>query len=392
MPSVRLHWGLITGEYPPAPGGVADYTAQLARALAAEGDNVHVWAPAPAAAEGDGVVVHPLPGRFGRNARRRLLKELRGMETRPRLLLQYVPHAFGRKAMNLGFTRWFGRRRDWQPWVMFHEVAFPLETGQAARHRFLAHITRRMAAQVQHAAAASFVSIPAWAELLEELAPGGPPGQWLPVPSNLPVAPAPEAIAAARRELSPSPDAQLLATFGAFSEHTRSCLEHLLPGLLASDSRRTAVLIGPGSHAAAATLLRRAPALGPRLRATGFLEPADAATYLAACELAIQPYPDGVSGRRGTAMAALALALPLVTCQGRLTESVWPESRAVALAVTGKDPVEQAAALAPLVEDVLRQEARRRSLAEAGQRLYRERFSMDHTVRRLRAAACEVQA
>ena len=38
-------WHLLTGEYPPQPGGVADYTQQLARALSESGKQVHVWAP-----------------------------------------------------------------------------------------------------------------------------------------------------------------------------------------------------------------------------------------------------------------------------------------------------------------------------------------------------------
>ena len=41
-------WHLVTSEYPPDIGGVSDYTAQLARALAGAGDEVHVWCPGEA--------------------------------------------------------------------------------------------------------------------------------------------------------------------------------------------------------------------------------------------------------------------------------------------------------------------------------------------------------
>ena len=61
-------WHLVTGEYPPACGGVGDYTADLARALALAGDTVHVWAPASDESI-DGVIVHELPDRFGRGSR-----------------------------------------------------------------------------------------------------------------------------------------------------------------------------------------------------------------------------------------------------------------------------------------------------------------------------------
>ena len=42
-------WAVLTGEYPPQPGGVADYTALVAGGLAAASDLVTVYAP-PAAA------------------------------------------------------------------------------------------------------------------------------------------------------------------------------------------------------------------------------------------------------------------------------------------------------------------------------------------------------
>ena len=50
---------IITPEYPPRPGGVADYVRQLAHALASSGEEVHVWCPAGAQREaGDPFLVH----------------------------------------------------------------------------------------------------------------------------------------------------------------------------------------------------------------------------------------------------------------------------------------------------------------------------------------------
>ena len=40
-----IDWHIITGEYPPQPGGVSDYTRLVAEGLAAAGDAVTVWAP-----------------------------------------------------------------------------------------------------------------------------------------------------------------------------------------------------------------------------------------------------------------------------------------------------------------------------------------------------------
>ncbi len=42
---VPIDWQIVTGEYPPQPGGVSDYTRLVARGLAGAGDRVEVWAP-----------------------------------------------------------------------------------------------------------------------------------------------------------------------------------------------------------------------------------------------------------------------------------------------------------------------------------------------------------
>src|SRR5271170_7879191 len=46
--AVQRH--IITPEYPPQPGGVSDYTAQVAEGLAQAGEEVHVWCPPPTTA------------------------------------------------------------------------------------------------------------------------------------------------------------------------------------------------------------------------------------------------------------------------------------------------------------------------------------------------------
>ena len=40
-------WHIVTGEYPPARGGVSDYTFAIANGLASAGDEVNVWCPGP---------------------------------------------------------------------------------------------------------------------------------------------------------------------------------------------------------------------------------------------------------------------------------------------------------------------------------------------------------
>jgi glycosyltransferase involved in cell wall biosynthesis len=373
MPEARPCWALLTGEYPPAEGGVADYTEQLAHALAAAGDEVHVLAPAPTAAAADGVRVHALAGRFGWRARRQAEEVLRSLPS-ARIVVQYVPHAYGWRAMNLGFARWLAGRHTPRPWVMFHEVAVRAEAGATRRRRLLAATTQRMARQLAMAAERNLVSTPGWAEWLAALAPEARRGEWLPVPSNLPMA-EPGTAAEVRARLTP-PEGWLIASFGRFELPQRQRLGWSLRALLERHTRAAAVLIGGGGEAMRAIVLRNAPALAPRLHASGRLGAAAAAAHLAASDLVLQPYPDGVSGRRGTAMAALAQGVCLLTDAGESTEPVWRASEAVALASEG----EWLATAEALLEDA----PRRRRLGDAGRRLYVEQFALPHTVRRLR--------
>jgi hypothetical protein len=79
-----VEWHILTGEYPPKPGGVADYTALLARALVAAGHVAHVWCPGNAAGpvgEPGGAIVHRMAGRrFGLAGLARLDRENPGEE------------------------------------------------------------------------------------------------------------------------------------------------------------------------------------------------------------------------------------------------------------------------------------------------------------------------
>jgi hypothetical protein len=122
------HWHIITGGYPPQPGGVSDYTRLVAVELARAGDVVNIWAPACASTDpiDAGVAVHRLPGHFGPRAIALLDRHL--SRNPARILVQYVPHAFGFKAMNFPFVSWLYARRRANISVMFHEVAYPVDS------------------------------------------------------------------------------------------------------------------------------------------------------------------------------------------------------------------------------------------------------------------------
>src|SRR5262249_41080586 len=148
-PSQRMNhyrWAIITGEFPPDIGGVSAYTDQVARELVRAGDEVHVWAPV-AAQEGDpvpNVKIHRLPDAFGLRGLAQLDFALHRLPRPFRLLVQYVPQAFGWKAMNLPFCWWVSRCTP-PAWIIFHEVAVHLSLKQSVKHNVLGLVQRSMA-------------------------------------------------------------------------------------------------------------------------------------------------------------------------------------------------------------------------------------------------------
>ena len=376
-------WAILTGEYPPQSGGVSDYTRLVAEGLAAVGDEVAVYAPpqgiGPDSAP-PGVRVRRLPDRFGLRGLRWLDREL--ARDRPdRILLQYVPHAFGLKAMNLPFAAWVAARarRVAPVWVMFHEVAFPF-VRRPLRHNLVAIVNRVMVWAVAGAADRVLVSIPSWGSYCARSArgPGRPsgcrsPAMWPPWPT--PGRSPPPAPATPRtRPLRWS------GTSGRSGGGSPTCSSR--PSSDCSGPTRW-----PGSCSSAedpsgivSTSVASHPELAGEWQATGELSPAAVAAHLRACDLLLQPYPDGVSSRRTSVMAGLANRVPVVTNLGDLSEPLWAAWTG-ATVVPGPDPAALAAAT---VEVLALSPENRLALGARGAELYRTQFSLERTIARLR--------
>jgi glycosyltransferase involved in cell wall biosynthesis len=372
-------WHIVTGEYTPAPGGVADYTRSVAAALASSGDEVHVWAPSPPSgqpfASDPGVTIHALTHGFGPLGLLQLRRGLRAHRGPRRVLLQYVPHAFGARAMNVPLCAFLRSLREDEVWVLFHEVAVPWGELREWKQNVIAAVNRWMARLLVARADRIFVTVPAWERLLRRIAPACPPATWLPVPSNVPLEVPIAQVRALREKLGAAPGAAVIGHFGNHP-YTTATVARAMGALLLRDERRIALFIGRGGEAIARDLGadRR---FDRRVVATGGIELREIATHLSACDVLVQPYGDGVSGRRTSLMAGLALGRPIVTNVGAQTESIWRESMAVSL-------VDSDEALAAAADAVLNDPELAAGLGGRASALYRNRFALERTIEVLR--------
>ena len=370
---MSLH--IVTSEYPPQIGGVSDYTRQIAEALARDGEEVHVWCPpVDAPRDADAVHIHSELGQVRPSDLRYVSAALEAFPSPRRILVQWVPHGYGYRSMNIGFCLWLVRlaAQGDRVELMVHEPFIEM-TWRPLRHAAIAVAHRLMTTILMGAASRVWVSIPAWEARLRPYAFGRDVRiDWLPIPSAI------ESLAtsASKTQDAGTNSAQcVVGHLGSYGPHVSSLLLARLAPIMESDTKPTLLLIGAHSEAFRDALLARFPAWAARVHATGRVSTTELASYVDSCDLLLQPYPDGITSRRTSAMAALSLGRPIVTTAGHLTEPLWADSGAVALArLTDVDGF--AAAAIRLLSD---SDARHR-LGQRGQRLYRERFSVARVV------------
>jgi glycosyltransferase involved in cell wall biosynthesis len=119
---------------------------------------------------------------------------------------------------------------------------------------------------------------------------------------------------------------------------------------------------------------------GLPVRDLGVLPPDEVSQFFAALDLYLAPYPDGISTRRGTAIAGLAHGVPLVSTSGVLTDQVFLVANGNALIITDADePREFAEAAQRLYAD----ENMRARLGEVGRVLYKREFDWPVVARQM---------
>jgi glycosyltransferase involved in cell wall biosynthesis len=383
-------WHIITSEYPPQAGGVSDYAHGVAVGLVAEGDEVHVWCPgSPSVQEHtEGVAVHTELGTFGPADLRRVEKQLDRFPGPRRLLVQWVPHGYGYKSMNVRFCYWLwsratrhGDRVD----IMVHEAYLSFratslrQSAVALVHRFMTLILLRATRRV-------WMSIPAWERCWRPYALRRRIRyEWLPVPSNIPITEDPSGIQTVRRRYV-AEGGTLIGHFGTFGWPITSLLRPILMGLLRDAAEQSVLLMGIGSERFREELVRTDQRLAKFVFAAGALSAEELSCHVAACDVMIQPFPDGVSSRRGSFMVGLCHGKPIVTTIGHLSEPFWKGTGALALA-----PVQDPGRFVELVNMLRADAGERARMGQAARTIYQERFDISHTIATLRNAASNAE-
>ena len=362
---------LITCEYPPAMGGVSEHSRVIAEAAAAAGFDVEVWT----GAEGDGaphVQVNSALRGFSGAAFGATDAALNKCPSPRRLIVQWVPHGYGRRGLNAAFSHWIRRRARTGDTVdvIVHEP-FVDFFGGSWRQPFAALIQRYMTWTMMRAATRVWLTIPGWESRLRLYAGAKlSTARTLPVPGTIPPVRDATNVANVRERLLKG-RTRLVGYFGAGGSYAFDAIQTAVRELARQDT--ALVCIGRGSDVMSQELHAVA---GPTtaVSGTGALQRDDVSLHLQACDALLQPYPDGVSGRRTTTISALQHGVPVATTIGWLSEAFWNDTRAVE-GVAASAPSRLGGAVLRLLEP------ERNSAARAGAvELYRERFDPHRTM------------
>lgn len=370
---------LITCEYPPAMGGVSEHSRVVAEAAASAGFHVHVWTRA-AGDSAPHVDVHPTLDGFSPSAFARTDASLDAWPSPRRLIVQWVPHGYGRRGLNVAFGHWIGRRARAGDFidVIVHEPFLDF-FGGSWRQPFSAVIQRYMTWTIMRAAARVWLTIPGWEQRLRFY--GGEKlrdARTLPVPGTIPPVRDTTAVATLRRELLKG-RSRLVGYFGEGGRYAFDAIRTAAGELAQADT--ALVCIGRGSDVMSEELQEAVGRTPTPVSGTGPLDRDHVSLHLQACDALVQPYPDGVSGRRTTTISALQHGVPVATTIGWLSEEFWKHTDAVE-GVPAHEPTALASAVMRLLEPARNHAARTGALA-----LYHERFDPARTMSALLVAA-----
>jgi glycosyltransferase involved in cell wall biosynthesis len=348
---------LVSGEYPPMQGGVADFTQIMADRFSRRGHAVCVLTSTGAGADEGAIQVEPVMGRWGWLNLYRAIRRMVATFRPDVINIQYQAAAFGmHPAINLLPRACVSRLLGRVPCVVtFHDLLVPYLFPKAGPLRWWVNL--------ELARRSKGVIVTNVEDQLRLESEGHlPPVQRIPIGSNVSAQlPVGYDRAVWRRHWGLDPDALVMCYFGFLnaSKGGEELIEALAT-LRQSDLDARLLMIGGSVGASdptnAAYLARvraaiAAQGLDEYVIWTGYLSDEEVSASFAAADLCVLPYRDGVSFRRGSLMAALTHGLPIVSTEPHVPvpeivhgENLWlvPPRDAAALAAAiqalGRDP------------------------------------------------------
>lgn len=370
----------VTGEFPPMQGGVGDYTATLARALADLGASVAVITSAKAAALDDPrVAVYPTVRRWGWSS----LGAVAGVAASWGADVVHVQYQAAAYGMGLPIHLLPAYLRMGAPTVRravtFHDLKLPYLFPKAGPARRWA--VARLARDCDAAVVTNREDELAFADLNVPR-----PPQRIPIGSNItPRLPVGFERGDWRARWGLSPGDLVLAYFGFLNATKGGDTLIAAVGHLARQGRPVRLLMIGGRFGASDPTNREfarqvedviaREGVAERVVWTGFLPPEEVSAAFAVADMAVLPYSDGASFRRGSLMAALAHGMPIITTVPRVhLPELVPEENVILV------PPDQPADLAEAIVRVADHAGLRTRLGEGARRLSRL-FAWDRIAR-----------
>lgn len=376
---------IICPDFPPARGGLADHTLGLARWL---GRRASVDVYTSRSRDGDGsaaelapssVRIHRLIDRWSMEGISELISSI-GQSGFDWAIFQYVPHMYSRWGFNFGLPIAISEigAAGVRGFLWVHELF--LDWSIQPRRLAAAAAQRMMLEACMAASCRVAISTEVWhRRMVRELPSRSRKCLHLPTPSNFEFEVEGYDTPISRSHRSGLERSITLGFFGTL--HDSKLVGHLaasLSALSATGWDAKLLCIGPDDTAIAHCFNGSAKNLRGMIESTGYLPPEGVIRRLQEVDLFLLPLLDGLSTRRGSMMAAMALGLPVIGTEGPSTDPMLRDSGACRMT-----PVGDVRAFVDAVQSLARDPAKAVRLGEAGRRFYFRTCSWDAVGARL---------
>lgn len=353
--------GIITGEYPPLQGGVGAFSDILAHRMQKLGHDVFVFGDNRIEQQSDLVPVTTFSGSWGYGALKAIQRWIDGNQ------LDIVNLQFQTAAYNMSPWIHFYPHFIKTPFVTtFHDLRFPYLFPKAGfmRDWIVMHL-----AKVSDGVIVTNHEDFARVDDLHY-------STLIPIGSNI-LTKANVNHSEWRGNVGASENDFLIAHFG-FINHSKG-IDILLQALSTLDESVKLVMIGGRTGTADPTNAAYADSIDAlineldlenRVAWTGFVSDEDVSAYLSVADAVVMPFRDGASFRRGSLMAAIHHACPIITTEPNIT---IPEFENGLLFLI---PPDDSPALAKAINE-LRESPIRREILQNHVRALQERFNWD---------------